>query len=89
MPRNQNRSNVFFRLLIVVSLLFIFTVLALAATMFGDPRSPANRWLDRYGTRLIAAEVAGIIVCAVAAMTLDRWRRLREERKEPDDRHGQ
>lgn len=70
--------NVFFRLLIPVATLFVITVLAMVATMFGDRRAPVVAFLDEYGGTLIAVEAAATVLLGILAMTVDRLRTLRE-----------
>jgi hypothetical protein len=71
-------KNPFFSLCAGLSVAFIISVFALVATMFGDPQSPMNQFLDQYGLMVIAVEVVGILVCGVLAMALDRWQTVRK-----------
>ena len=71
-------KNPLFSLCAGLSVAFVITVFALVATMFGDPRSPMNAFLDRHGLNLVAIEVVGILVSGVLAMALDRWQSLRK-----------
>lgn len=57
-PRARNR---FFPLVSITGALFIVTILALVATLFGNPRAPINRFLDRYGGWLIGVEVCACL----------------------------
>ena len=74
----NQRPNIFFRLALGTGVLFVVTVLALTATVFGDPRAPSARFLNNYGGALIAAEVAASLIFAFWAMALDRRQQLRE-----------
>jgi hypothetical protein len=68
--------NVFFPLTVVFSSLFIVTILALVAVLFGDPRAPVALWLDRCASWLLGAEVAGILSAGLAALVVDRRQTL-------------
>lgn len=70
--------NVFFRLALGSGVLFVLTVLALTASVFGDQRSPPARFLADHGGAVIAAEVAATLVFGFWAMALDRVRTLRD-----------
>ena len=73
-----------FRVAAAFTLLFVITIMALAACMLGDPNAPAGKFLDRYGGILLAGEVAAIIVSGLAAMILDRMKTLRERAERRD-----
>jgi len=87
-PSSENRAgadsrqvtelNLFFRLAAFSAAMFVVTVLALIATMFGNPHAPLNQFLDQYGGILIAVEVTGSLLLGVLAMTIDRRRILRQ-----------
>jgi hypothetical protein len=85
MSESPERPNLFFRLTTFAGAAFVITVLALVATMFGDPQAPPARFLNAHGTTVILWEVAAILVLGLAAMTLDRRQTLRQmrERREP------
>lgn len=70
--------NPFFSLCAGLSIAFVITVFALVATMFGDPQSPVNRFLDSQGLLVIGVEVGGILISGLLAMALDRWQTLRK-----------
>ena len=57
---------------------FVLTVLAMVATMFGDPAAPLNVWLNRHGGQLLTTEVVLIVISAVCAMARDQWRSARD-----------
>ena len=64
--------NIFFRLIIPAAAAFIVTVLAMVATVFGDPEAPINGLLDRYGGYLVTVEVMIILVLLLLALGIDR-----------------
>lgn len=65
--------NVFFRLAAALVLLFVITIFALIAILFGDPQAPIARFLDHYGMQLIIGEMCAILMTGTLAMTVDRW----------------
>lgn len=64
--------NIFFRLAAGLVALFVVTIFALIATMFGDPAAPVAKLLDRYGMQLIVGEMFAILIVGTLAMTIDR-----------------
>lgn len=76
MNAGTGSSNLLFRLAAVLSGLFVITILALVASILGDPAAPVAQFLERQGGRLLLAEVAGILVTGICAMFWDRWRSL-------------
>ncbi len=76
-PRSALRASVLFQLSAVSAVVFIVTVLALVATVFGDQAAPGTKWLNRNAGRLIAGEVAATLLLGFAAMTQDRRQTLR------------
>lgn len=72
MPVSRAR-NPFFRLVVLATVAFVVTILALVAAMLGDPAAPVNRLLDRYGGVLLAGEVVTIGLAGLLALVLDRW----------------
>ncbi len=71
------RRNPFFPLAAFVSAVFIITILALVASVFGDERAPLARLFDQYAGRIIAGEVAAILVTGFLALFVDRRQTLR------------
>ena len=69
-------ASVLFQLTAVSAVVFIVTVLALVATVFGDQAAPGTKWLNRNAGRLIAGEVAATLLLGFAAMTQDRRQSL-------------
>jgi len=78
---SQFFRNPFFGLTAVLGLTFIVTIFAMVATMFGDPLSPMNQFLDRSGGTLMTVEVIGILAAGLLAMGLDRWQTLHEAKQ--------
>jgi len=72
MSEPTHRRNPFFPLAAFASVLFIITILALVAGVLGDSRAPLAQLLDRYAGRLIAGEVAAILITGFLAMFVDR-----------------
>ncbi len=73
MSDDPQRPNLFFRLVIVAGCVFLVTIFALVATIFGDPESPVARFLNKHGGTLIAAEVAATLLLGLLAMAVDRF----------------
>jgi len=71
--------NLFFPLTVVFSGLFIVTILALVAGIFGDPQAPIARFLDRNGGMLLVAEVVAILVTGFLALATDRRQALADK----------
>ncbi len=84
-----SRSNPFFPLAAFCSVLFIITILALVASVFGDPRAPLDRLFDRYAGRLIAGEVAAILLTGFLALFVDRRQTLRSRKDSAKVPHDQ
>jgi hypothetical protein len=92
MAQNSEPRNPFYLLLLLASLGFVFTALAYAIVPVleekaeiagGDvPPSPWRDSLRNDGWKWLLVEVAAMIVCGLASMGLDRWRRLQKERAE-------
>lgn len=69
--------NPFFQLAAFSSVLFIVTILALVASVFGDERAPMARFLDRYIGRILAVEVVAILLTGFLALFIDRRQMLK------------
>ncbi|GBD34906.1 hypothetical protein HRbin36_00007 [bacterium HR36] len=63
-------TNPFYALLLVSSVAFVLTSLALALVPW--PELP--RWLQQHGWQIVLAEMALVVVTGLASMALDRWR---------------
>ncbi|WP_166826127.1 hypothetical protein [Thalassoroseus pseudoceratinae] len=70
----SHHLNFFFRLAVVVATVFVVTILAFVAAIFGDPTSPAIRIINHYGGQMILWEVVALLVVVVLAMVVDQWR---------------
>lgn len=68
-------ANPFYRLLLIVSFLFVVTCLAYALVPLPDQ----PRWLQTYGWQILLIEVGGIILFGLLSMALDRVRILQEQ----------
>jgi hypothetical protein len=75
--------NLFFRLAAVAAALFVITVFAFTATLFGDPASPAAAILQKNAGKLFVGEVAALVAFGVAAMVVDRRQSLRHRASSP------
>lgn len=73
----KTKPSLFFRLIVPATVVFILTILALIASVFGDPRAPVSRWLDANGNSLLMWEFAIVVFLSILAMTIDRIRTLR------------
>ena len=73
------RANPFFSLVIVAGGLFVVTILAAVATMFGEETSPLNQSLDRHLGVVLAVEVAATLLFGLLAMTIDGRETRRRE----------
>jgi hypothetical protein len=71
--------NPFFPLAAFFSAVFIITILALVASVFGNERAPLARLFDEYAGRLIAGEVAAILLTGFLALFVDRRQTLRSQ----------
>ena len=89
MPDPAHRRNPFFPLAAMASALFIVTILALVAGVFGDSRAPLSQLLDRYAGRLIAGEVAAILISGFLAMFVDRRQTKRSQKESQQAPHVQ
>ena len=77
MKRPGSPASLSFRLVVPVCALFILTVLALIASVFGDPRAPVAQWFDQHAGTLLTVEFLAIMVLALLAMAIDRIRTLK------------
>jgi hypothetical protein len=95
-PRRKREifANPFFAVLLLASVVFVFTVLAylssawvLDPTPGGAPRSPRSiavaEWLDRRAPLVLGAEIVFMLATGVLAMVLDPWFSARAKPKLP------
>ena len=55
------------------------TILALVASLLGDPRAPPAQWLDRHATWVLIAEVVATLAAGLLALVVDRRQTLAKE----------
>lgn len=79
----RTKPSLFFRLVVPATVVFILTILALIATIFGNPEAPVSQWLDRNGNQLLKWELLIVVGLSLLAMTIDRIRTLRGIDEEP------
>ncbi|MBW3540926.1 MAG: hypothetical protein KY476_11700 [Planctomycetes bacterium] len=82
-PPVAERPNIFFRLTTFAGAVFVVTILAFVAAMFGDSAAPPTRFLDKHGGRLIGWEVAAILAFGLIAMAVDRRSIVKQMREQP------
>jgi hypothetical protein len=83
MRKPGSPASLLFRLIIPVTALFIITILALIATLFGDDRAPVAQFINQYGNSLLIIEFLAIVALTLAAMTADRLATLKQLQKNP------
>ncbi|ODU00958.1 MAG: hypothetical protein ABS79_02530 [Planctomycetes bacterium SCN 63-9] len=78
--KNPFFTNPFFMVLLVVSLLFVFTALGYLVCPYALEKAPAESpsrrfamWLDAKGPLLLTIEFVVMLASAVAAMATDDW----------------
>jgi hypothetical protein len=79
MSESRAPRNPFFPLAAFCSALFIVTILAMLASVFGDERAPLARLFDQYAGRLITGEVAATLLTGFLALLVDRRQALRSQ----------
>jgi hypothetical protein len=62
-----------FQLTAFATTVFVISVLAMVATLFGDPEAPVNVWINRHMATVLLAEIVAIAVFGFAAMAWDQW----------------
>ncbi len=75
------RASILFQLTACSSVLFIMTILAMVASVFGDQSAPAAKQFNRHVGKIIAFEVGATLLLGFAAMTQDRRQTLAEREK--------
>ena len=63
---------------------FVFTILAMVAVMFSDPRAPVAQFFDAHAGRLIAAEVIVTLLVGFLALAVDRLQTTRRRQQSAD-----
>ena len=81
--------NPFFPLAALSAGLFIITILAMLASLFGDPQAPMAQLFDRYAGRLITGEVVATLATGFLALLVDRLQTLRAQKTSRQDPHDQ
>lgn len=79
MKRPGSPASLLFRLVVPVCAMFILLILAMIASVFGDPQAPMARWLDQHIGTLLTVTFVATMVLAFLAMTVDRIRTLRSK----------
>lgn len=74
-----SKPTLFFRLVVPATSVFVMTILALIAVLFGDERAPLARLLNRHGNTLLVLEFVAILVLSLLALVLDRRQILRDQ----------
>ena len=72
MTNRPRGPGLLFHVAAAATALFVLTVLVMIVTVFAEPASPLNKWLNRYGAALLLGEVAAIAVSGCAAMARDK-----------------
>ena len=73
----QTKPSLFFRLIVPATVVFILTILALIASLFGDPNAPVSQWLEANGNNLLMWEFVVVLTISFLAMAVDRRRTFR------------
>lgn len=61
---------------------FIITILAMVATLFGDPAAPINEWINQHAAKVLGVEILAIAVLGTTAMVNDaRITRLEKQQQ--------
>lgn len=79
----RTKASLLFRLIVPATVVFIMTVLALIACLFGNPDAPVSKWLNDHGDRILIWEFAVVLGLSFVAMAYDRFRTLRGYDEEP------
>lgn len=82
--RRPAARNPFFPMVLFSAAIFIFTILAMVAVMFGDPRAPVARFFDVHAGRLITAEVIVTLFVGFLALAVDRLQTIRRRQQSAD-----
>lgn len=76
MAPEENPPNPLFKLVVVVSAVFILTILLMIVTALGSNESPLVRFFNDHGLTLVGIEVGSLLFLIIAAMALDRRQTL-------------
>ena len=82
MKRPGSPAGLLFRLIVPATALFVVTILASIACLFGDPRAPVAKWFEAHVNTLLIGELVVVVVLTLLAMTVDRIRTLRRSAEE-------
>lgn len=89
MPDSSPSRNPFFPLSAFCAALFVVTILALVASVFGDARAPLAGLLNEYGGVLMSGEVAATLLTGFLALFVDRRQTLRSQNDSSKTPHEQ
>lgn len=76
--------NIFYRLVLIASALFVITIFAMIANLMGDPEAPATSLIDRYSGLALFVEFIAVLVFGFLAMAVERREIVREQAKEEE-----
>lgn len=79
----RTKASLLFRLIVPATVVFIMTILALIACLFGNPDAPISKWLNENGNQILAWEFVTVLVLSFVAMAYDRIQTLRGFDEEP------
>lgn len=77
MKRPGSPASLLFPLIVPACAVFILTILAMIASVFGNPDAPVTKWLDRNVSTILTIEFVAVITLSVLAMLTDRIRTIR------------
>jgi hypothetical protein len=75
---SKNRTNPWFRLVVLSCAVFIFTIFLMLSAAFNARMGRATRFFNDHGMLLLGIEVGVILGLSVVAMSADRRHTLRE-----------
>jgi hypothetical protein len=71
-------SKTLFQLTAFATTMFVITVLAMVAMLFGEPDAPVNVWFNAHGATVMILEVVMIASLGFLAMASDRRETLQQ-----------
>ncbi len=77
-PQNRVPASLPMKLLVVCTVLFTITVLAMTTLMLSGERTPVNNWLDRHIGEVVGVEFAAIGACLILAIISHRREKWKE-----------